>query len=87
MCLGEMSYCLGKIFSKCSLHLVKNYNAMQKVTHSILHWLPISFFKKNKTSAMQACLEEDINVWGSKCVGQVRGNVNAKENALKGPNH
>ncbi len=36
---------------------------------------------------MQACLEEDINVWGSKCVGQVRGNVNAKENALKGPNH
>ncbi len=31
---------------------------------------------------MQTCPEEDINVWGSKCVGQVRGNVNAKENAL-----
>jgi hypothetical protein len=84
MCLGEMSYCLGKMFNKCSLHLVKNYNVMQKVIHSILHWPPISFLKKKKkkTWAMQTCLEEDINVWGSKCVGQVRGNVNAKENAL-----
>ncbi len=43
MCLGEISYCLGKMFSKCSLHLVKNYNVMQKVIHSILHWPPISF--------------------------------------------
>jgi hypothetical protein len=70
------------MFNKCSLHLVKNYNVIQKVIHSILHWLPISFLRKSKTWAMQTCLEEDINVWGSKCVGQVRGNVNEKENAL-----
>jgi hypothetical protein len=45
MCLGEMSYCLGEMFSKCSLHLVKNYLD--------LHF-PNSH--KNKTSSL-LCIE------------------------------
>jgi len=62
----------------------KNLQCDAKSDSFYLALAPHKFLKKTKkeTWAMQTCLEEDINVWGSKCVGQVRGNVNAKENAL-----